>query len=135
MPTIDQPYTFLLISSVIIPAVLAVMALKHRSTLGTHSFAVLMAAVALWAFVSLFEVSSQDPQTKAFSYGLKYLFIVMVPLAWFCFGLYYSNRLRELRFSLLAWLCLLPLTTLALVVTNSYHHWMFTSLELINTET
>ncbi|MEJ2040336.1 MAG: histidine kinase N-terminal 7TM domain-containing protein, partial [Desulfosarcinaceae bacterium] len=123
----------LLILSACISAVLTGMVFKYRPTLGTRSFAALMSAVALWAFVASFEVGSLDPLTKAFSYHFKYLFIVTVPVSWFAFGLYYSNRLQQLKLKYLLMLLALPMVTLVLVATNPLHHLMFTDVELIQT--
>jgi PAS domain S-box-containing protein len=133
MFAIDQPYTLTLIASVIISISMAVAVLMHKHTLGVHAFAALNISIGLWALTSLFEVCSLDLQTKIFCYSLKYLFIVVVPPAWFVFGLYYSNRLRKLRLSQLGMLGIIPGATLILVATNRYHHLMFTSLEFIKT--
>ncbi len=131
MFAIDQPYTIALIASVIISLSMAVAALLHKHTLGVHAFAVLKASIGLWAFSSMLEICSQDIQTKIFSYSFKYLFIVIVPIAWFIFGLYYSNRICGLRRYQLGRLAIIPVITLALVATNRYHHWMFTSLDVV----
>jgi PAS domain S-box-containing protein len=130
MLAIDQPYALLLVLAALIPAVLTVSILKHRPTLGVRSFSTLMAAVSLWAFVALFEVCSRDPQTKIFSYKIKYLFIVIVPAAWLVFSLYYSKRICKLKGKWLALLMAVPALTLVLVGTNSFHHWMFTRFEM-----
>jgi two-component system, cell cycle sensor histidine kinase and response regulator CckA len=131
MFAIDQPYTFLLIASVIISITMAVAVLMHKRTLGVHAFAALQGSIGMWALTSLFEVCSTDMPTKIFSYSFKYFFIVMVPLSWFIFGLYYSNRLRRLRISHVGLLGIIPALTLIMVATNRYHGWMFTSLDSI----
>jgi PAS domain S-box-containing protein len=133
MFAIDQPYSLILIASGIISISMAVAVLMHKHTLGVHAFAALNGSIGLWAFVSLFEVCSLDLQTKIFCYSLKYVFIVMVPLSWYIFGLYYSNRLRKIRLSRLAMLSMLPVATLVVVATNRYHQLMFTSLEFVKT--
>ena len=97
MLALDQPFALLLVFAALIPAVLMVSIWRHRPNLGARSFSVLMAAVSLWAFVALFEVCSLDPQTKIFSYRIKYVFIVTVPIAWLIFSLYYSNRVRSIK--------------------------------------
>ena len=135
MFTIDQPYTFALITSVIISISMAVAVLMHKHTLGVHAFAALKASIGMWAFASLFEVCSLDLPTKVFSYSFKYLFIVMVPPAWFLFGLYYSNRMRRLRWSQLGLLSIVPALTLIAVATNRYHNLMFTTLGYFKTST
>lgn len=132
MLAINQPYTLLLAFAAILTAALAVYTLRHRPNLGARSFSGALAAVSLWAFVSLFEVCSQDPNTKIFSYQIKYLFIVLVPLAWLTFSLYYSNRLRKLKRVHLAMLLLVPAVTLLLVTTNHHHQLMFKRFEIID---
>jgi len=134
MFAIDQPYTIALIASAVISLSLAVAVLMHKRTLGVHAFALLKAAIGMWAFASLFEVCSQDIQTKIVAYSAKYFFIVLVPIAWFVFGLYYSNRLRRLSRRQIALVAILPAVTLLLVATNRYHQWMFTSLEVVKTD-
>ena len=94
MFAIDQPYTFVLIASVIVSISLAVAVLMHKHTLGVHAFAALEAAIGMWAFTSLFEVCSLDLPTKVFSYSFKYLFIVIVPPTWFLFGFYSAGMIE-----------------------------------------
>ena len=131
MFAINQPYNLLLIFSVIIPAVLAVAILNHRPNLGVRAFFALMASVALWAFMNVFEVFSNDPQTKIFSYHIKFLFIVTVPVSWLAFSLYYSNRMRRLRRHRLVLLLVIPAVTLVMVSTNAHHHLMVSRFEMV----
>ncbi|MGD9189967.1 MAG: histidine kinase N-terminal 7TM domain-containing protein, partial [Desulfobacteraceae bacterium] len=133
MLSLAQPYTLLLLISIVIPAYLSISAIKHRPNRCARSFATVMAAVSLWALAALFEVCSEDDVTKIFSYGLKYLFIVSTPLAWLVFSLYYSNLVRRVRWPFLAAISVLPAATLVLVATNHYHHWMFSSFEMVHT--
>jgi PAS domain S-box-containing protein len=133
MLAIDQPYALMLVFAALIPAVLTFSILRNHPTLGVRSFSVLMAAVSLWALAALFEVSLQELQAKILSYKIKYLFIVMVPASWLAFSLYYSNRVRRLKKIWLGLLMVMPALTLALVATNSYHHWMFTGFTLAKT--
>ncbi|MEJ2659554.1 MAG: histidine kinase N-terminal 7TM domain-containing protein [Desulfobacteraceae bacterium] len=131
MPAIDQPYAFMLVFAALTPAVLTVSILRHRPTLGVRSFSTLMAAVSLWALTALCEVWLQDPQTKIFSYKIKFLFIVMVPASWLAFSLYHSNRIHRLDKKWLGALTAMPLLTLVIVGTNGYHHWMFGEFSLV----
>ena len=131
MLAIDQPFALLLVFAALIPAVLMVSVWRHRPNLGARSFSVLMAAVSLWAFVALFEVCSLDSQTKIFSYQIKYIFIVIVPITWLIFSLYYSNRVRSIRKKHLMLLMIVPAFTLAMVATNPLHHLMFSRFEMV----
>jgi two-component system, cell cycle sensor histidine kinase and response regulator CckA len=135
MIIIDQPYALLLVFATLIPAVLTASILRHRPNPGALSFSLLMASVSLWAFVALFEVCSRDPHTKIFSYEIKYLFIVTAPVAWLAFCLYYADRIhRRLFTKYLPLLLVIPAVTLLMVATNSFHHLMFSHLELVQTD-
>ena len=129
MAYIFQPYTVLLFTAAALAAAMAISAIKMRPNLGTRSFALLMSAVTFWAIVAVFEVISLDQFTKIFSHSFKYLFIVIVPITWLTFGLYYANRLRRWQRLHLILLMIIPVVTLALIVTNDRHELMFTSLE------
>jgi PAS domain S-box-containing protein len=129
MPYFYHPYAILLICAVGISAALGITVLKYRPTLGTQSFAVLMGAVCMWAFLCIFEVISYDLPIKQFSGNLKYLFIVTIPVAWLAFSLFYSNRLRRLGPRRLALLSVVPAVTLLMTATNGYHQLMFQGVE------
>jgi PAS domain S-box-containing protein len=131
MPAIDQPYALMLAIAALISAVLTLSILRHRPTSGVRSFSMLMAAVSLWALAALFEFCIQDPQAKIFSYKFKYLFVVMVPASWLAFSLFYSCRIRRLKRNWMAALMAMPALTLTMVGTNTYHHWMFTDIAVV----
>jgi hypothetical protein len=131
MLAINQPYTVLLTFAALIPASLLIYILRQRPNLGARSFSVLLAAVSLWAFVCLFEVCSQDTNTKIFSYLIKFVFIVIVPISWLTFCLYYSNRLRKLEYRYLILVSIIPALTLLMVATNHIHQMMFTKFDIV----
>ena len=135
MFAIDHPYTLALIASVIISLSMAVAVLIQKRTLGVYAFASLKAAIGLWAFASLFEVCALNLPIKTFAYSAKFYFIVLVPITWFVYGLYYSNRLRKLTRAQIVMLAVIPVITMIMVATNRYHHWMFTTLEVFETDT
>ncbi len=130
MFAIDHPYSLALIASVIISLSMAVAVLMQKRTLGVYAFASLKAAIGLWAFASLFEVCAFNLEIKIFAYSAKYFFIVLVPITWFVYGLYYSNRLRELSIAQVVLLGIIPAITMLMVATNRYHGLMFTSLQM-----
>jgi PAS domain S-box-containing protein len=131
MAIISQPYTIILLTTVVIATSLIIAVLKNHPTPGAPAFAVMMASVALWAFMIIFEVISNDSPTKNFAGNFKYLFIVTVPVAWFVFGLFYSNRVQRLGWRWGVLLATVPLVTLFMVATNFHHHWMFKSISWV----
>jgi signal transduction histidine kinase/CheY-like chemotaxis protein len=135
MFVIDQPYTIVLMASVIISISMAVSALMLGRNSGVYAFSVLKAAIGLWALFSLFEICSKHLETKIFAYSFKYVFIVLVPVVWYIFGAHYPNRLRKLSASQITMLMIVPVTTILLVVTNHFHQFMFTSLDVVQTDT
>ncbi len=133
MLAVDHPYAIALIASVIISLSMAVAVVIQKRSLGVYAFASLKAAIGLWAFASLFEVCAFNLSIKTFAYSAKFFFIVLVPISWFVYGLYYSNRLRKLSFGQIVMLSVIPAVTMLMVATNRYHHWMFTSFDVIET--
>ena len=135
MFAIDHPYTLALIASVIISLSMAVAVLMQKRTLGVYAFASLKTAIGLWALASLFEVCAFNLSIKTFAYSAKFFFIVLVPITWFVFGLYYSNRLRKLTLTQVVMLGIIPAITMLMVATNRYHGLMFTSFKVTDTGT
>ncbi len=129
MLAINQPYSLLILLSGIIPAGLAAAILIRRQNLGSRAFFALMAGAATWALISLFEIHSNDLPTQIFSYLFKHVFIVYVPVAWLAFSLFYSHRIRTLKWRYIALLMMLPTVTLILVSTNGHHHLVFEQFE------
>lgn len=125
-------YVAPLFIAAIVAATLAMAAWRRRPAPGAQPFAMLMAAVGLWAFGYAFELYAATLPAKVLWAKVEYLAIVFVPLLWLLFAIEYANHegwLTPLRRRLLG---LLPLTILALVWTNEWHGLIWQTLTLVD---
>jgi PAS domain S-box-containing protein len=99
---------------------------RRRSKPGAGSFVLLSLAALLWAITTVVEKLVSGTPSKIFVSQIQYLGIVCIAPLWFMFALAYTNRAEIRSRKVLVGLWLLPLVTLGLAWTNSYHHllWM-----------
>jgi PAS domain S-box-containing protein len=123
-----SPYFIPFLACGLITLTLAVTGWRNRSYICAKPFALLMLAVAVWAFGAAFEVASADLATQMLAVTLQYLGIVTVPVAWLLFSFEYSGREHWITPHNLLLLFTVPATTVVMVATNSYHHLFYTSV-------
>lgn len=106
----------------------ALLAWSRRRTPGSIYFALLMIAVAVWAFTSAVEFSLSSIPAKILWAKLSYLGIVNVAPLWLLFALKYSQQSRQLSRiqTLLLWV--VPVIILLLAATNEQHHLVWPSV-------
>jgi PAS domain S-box-containing protein len=104
---------------------LGAYARRRRATAGASSFSLLLFAIALWSLGYALELLSQSLAAKMFWIKVEYPGIVATPVLWLVFALQYTGRGRWLSRRNLAFLSLLPLTTVLLVWTNETHHLVY----------
>ncbi len=97
----------------------------------------MMVALTLWSVTYALELSGSDLATKQFWLRAEYPGLVFIPVLWLIFTLQYSDsRVWETyrrRTSLL--LFLVPVVTLTLALTNTWHHLIWRKIELDVTAT
>ncbi|MBN1484078.1 MAG: PAS domain-containing protein [Chloroflexia bacterium] len=121
----EWQYTLYLIPlaiAALISAGLAWYTWRQRPAAGAISLALLCLSSTVWLVAYALQVASVDLELKLFWAGLRYVGVVGVPMAWFCFALEYTGRLHLLTRRNLALLSIEPLLTLLLVWTNERHH-------------
>ena len=127
------PYTLPLALIAALSGCLAVYTWRRRSVQGALPAAIVMAAIALWSASYALEMASATLEAKTLWGHLRFVGIVITPAAWLCFALLYANRPRWVNPRFVALLCVEPILTLAMRVTNPAHHWMYTRVELVRT--
>jgi len=127
------PYTLPLALIALLSGFLAVYTWRRRAVQGALPAAIVMAAIALWSASYALEMASATLEAKNLWGHVRFAGIVITPAAWLCFALLYANRPRWVNQRLLALLCVEPILTLAMRVTNPAHHWMYTRVELVRT--
>ena len=134
-PLLDRlvhPYPLVLLLATVSSLALVVYVLRFKSTLGTKSFITLMTSVALWSFVHVCETIAHSPGSVLFFYKLQFVAIVILPVAWLLFGLYYANRIQTISGLRLILLLIIPVVTIVMAFTNPSHHWFLKRVDWIN---
>lgn len=78
-----------------------------------------------WCIGYLLEITVPDPFLKLLAYRAKFLGIVIIPVAWLVFAIYYTGREHWLSRRNLIALTIIPTITLTLAWTNELHHLMW----------
>lgn len=86
---------------------------------------VLLLGGVWWCIGYLLEITIPDPFLKLLAYRSKFLGIVIIPVAWLVFAIYYTGRDHWLTRRTLIALSLIPITTLTLAWTNELHFLMW----------
>jgi PAS domain S-box-containing protein len=126
-----SPYFIPFIACGLILAILGITGWRNRTYVSALPFALLMFAASLWSFCTALELASADLPTQMLAITLEYPAIVIVPVAWLLFVLEYTGREHWLTRRNIALLCAIPLFTVIMVATNSWHHLYYTSVSEI----
>ncbi len=117
-------------TAVVISAALSIFAWLRRPATGALPLSLLLLAAMEWSLCDLFEITSSKLSDKIFWCSAAYFGIVLIPLMWIIFVLYYTGREDWLTNRKLALLFLEPVITIALVWTNSAHGLIWSNIEL-----
>ena len=133
-----MPYFIIMIALGVAAALsffLTVRAWHHRRTAGStaQAMAALTAGVTWWVLCYALEIGLTDPAIKAIPSQGKFVGIVLVPLAWFAFSVYYTRRGSWLTRRTLLALGIVPALTTVIIWTNDLHHLMWYSRTLVDT--
>jgi diguanylate cyclase (GGDEF)-like protein len=110
------------------------LAWRRRSVPGSPSFILLMAAVGIYAFFAALENAAASESYKILWSKLSYLGIVNLGPLWLMFAFMYSHPQKRAYPRWAAWLWLVPFLTLGLVLTNEWHHLIWSSYTFSSTE-
>ena len=102
-------------------ATLFYVSLTKRPSRGAIPLAALSLSVLIWQFGYAFELLSDELLWGIRWAKFQYFGIVTIPLAWFVLTASYTGHTRWSRPKVVFWLSLVPLTTLALALTNETH--------------
>ena len=98
---------------------------RYRASRDMPILVWLMFAILGWLACNIFELAAPTETGTLLWAKLGYVFIVSTALSWFRFALHYTNLDKWLRASRFAWLCIVPLITVILVLTNELHHMIW----------
>ena len=118
-------YLLSLIISAVAASALAFYFWKRRSISGATPAMWLMLAVVVWSLGYVLQFTSTQLSGQIFATNIQYLGIVTVPVAWFAFSLQYTGHDNWLTRRNLFLLAIVPLVTVVLACTNSFHGLMW----------
>lgn len=91
----------------------------------------LMVTITWWVTVYFFELLVRDFTIKETIWNIKYLGIVMVPIAWIIFSLLFTGNRAWLTRRNVFLLMIVPILTTAFIWTNGTDGMMFTNVRMI----
>ncbi|OJU08499.1 MAG: hypothetical protein BGN88_14885 [Clostridiales bacterium 43-6] len=108
----------------------------HIRTLNGSSFArtmlLLCLAVCFYILGYTLELNSSEPHQILFWNMVEYIGIPFVSALWLTTGLQYTGHFHRYKKILFAAIFIIPIITMLLRFTNSYHHLYFTSLKFMD---
>lgn len=126
------PFIVPMIAAIVISLLVLMYAIRHRDTVGSRAFIVLMSAVTLWQLAYLFWLLSVNPAMKVLFDKISYIGVVLVAPGWLWFALLYAG---ERRWVTPRWICItliLPVCMLLLAWTNDYHWLIWRDYDFYN---
>jgi len=105
---------------------------KRKPAEGSISLALLFVSISIWSIAYSFEVIFTNYAAKVFWLKFEYLGIVSVPVFWLLFCLRYVNFHKPKIFRFFLLFLIIPVITLVLAWTNSYHHLIWQKISLID---
>ena len=107
---------------------------KKRRVPGIYAVLALLAAVLFWSGTDFLGSLLTDLDLKQIVAKFSYFGVVLVPVTWFAFAVSYTRRQMHLPPLLLNVICVIPLVTIGLVMTNDWHGLIWTSSSLIESD-
>ena len=101
---------------------------------GIPAILALLAAVLFWSGAQFMDSLFVELAPKVIATKLSYFGIVLTPVAWLTFAITYTRRQMRLSRTALNLICIIPLITVALVVTNEWHGLVWRDLYLLHSE-
>jgi diguanylate cyclase (GGDEF)-like protein/PAS domain S-box-containing protein len=121
-----SPYSFAFLVVVVISGITAIFAWWKRQAPGGILLVLMMLAVTEWNLADLMEASSIQLVEKILWSKWAYLGVYATPGLFLLFSLAYTGRKQWLTRRNIILLFFIPVVTIALAVTNEWHHLIWT---------
>jgi PAS domain S-box-containing protein len=131
MTFIPNTYSIILIICGLITLYMCVRIFR-RYEIVVRWFGFMMLGIAIWALSYGLELSSTSLEQMLFWINVEYLGIAFIPAFWLLFLLKFTGKDKWLHPKYFYAFMLLPLITLLMVWTNTYHHLHYKSVGLDN---
>jgi len=124
------PNMILPVIAALISGTLAWYTWQHRRTTGAGPFAVLMLILFQWGMSYILELAATDLSSKLAWATFMFLGVVTTPVAWLTFALEYTGRKAWMTRTRILMLCILPLATMIIILTNSANRLFWSEVSL-----
>lgn len=94
----------------------------------------MMLGATIWAIAYAFELAMTDLDSMIFWIRLEYIGISLIPACWIIFILQFTGNDKYLNSKTIALIYLLPIITLLMVWTNSWHNLHYASVEMVTVD-
>lgn len=122
----------------LIAAIVALTAYRRSRTNsqvpGRLALSLFFAALTFWSIAATVGTIVTSETAQLVAAQLAYVGIVLTPVAWFVFALTYSQRVLRISRRALNSICVIPLITVALAITNPWHHLIWSSWEMVQVD-
>jgi len=98
---------------------------------GIPAVLALLAAVLFWSGADFLGTLVTDLDLKEIIAKFSYIGVVMVPVTWFAFAVSYTRRQMRLPPLLLNLICIVPVITVALALSNDWHSLIWGEARLV----
>src|SRR5512135_2953049 len=115
------PYVWILLVSAVMTTAVGFYAWRQREVPGARPVVIISATAVTWSLANALEMAGADLPTKLFWANVQYVCYGVLPLASLALALSYAGREQWLTRRRLAWLAVVPVVTLALVLTDPSH--------------
>jgi len=103
---------------------------EHRQSAATATFGLFMLSIAVWSAAHLGTLVATTKWWLIAFNALAYVGVVSLPVLWFLFACYYTDRGAWLSRTRIGLLAVVPALTLALVATAPAHDIFYTSIDV-----
>jgi PAS domain S-box-containing protein len=105
--------------------------LKRKSAAGSIPLALLFGSISIWSISYSLNLTFTDYARKVFWLNIEGLGIALLPIFWLFFCLRFTNIQKPKTSWFFIIFSIIPLITVILSSTNSYHHLIWNSIELV----
>lgn len=125
------PVMAIFLTAGILSGVVAYLIWRHKTSLGAIPMMVIMAIVAVWCLLYGVEIGSTDLLIHEILTDVRYIGTVFISPLWLIFAVEFTGR-ENSRFKRFFWLLtIIPVITLFVQWSNSYHGWMRSSVSVM----
>ncbi len=121
-----NPFALLALFGAIISLYLVTIAWRRRSTPGARPFIAMVLAITWWCTLNAIQLSSVNAAAQLLLADLQYISVTLLPVCWLLFAWAYTGREAWVTRRNIWLLLIFPAVALIIIVTNPWHHLMWT---------